>query len=357
MNSIQQPRSPSRRLRLALIAVAAWTIASLLVVAPSQAAKLFVIPTTDPGGPGASGPVARYDVAGPASIPTLDTTITDSTFDRPCCFVFSGSGELFVSNRGDGVSPGAGSIARILNPQGLPTPNGTIDSSAFSGPHWGVFRGDELLVAQRGAVNVLRIRFNAAGDAFVDGVITAGLSLDGPRGVAISPTGELFVALCCGLDGINRYVFDSAGNAAFNAVITGNGLNNPNDIAFSPSGELFAANAFGDSVSRFRFDASGNVIPNGQITGGTLHGPIGLDFSPWGELFVGNGFPPSGVSRWTFDSAGTATFNGFFSTPPEALIDVEFGPQPTPQAQRPGKGCGDKNHVHKREDACRKPPR
>jgi DNA-binding beta-propeller fold protein YncE len=329
-------------------------LASLTIAAPSQGAKLFVVPTIDPGGPGASGPVFRYDVAGASSSPTLDRTITDATFDRPCCFAFSSSSELFVSNRGDGVSSGAGSITRILDPRGTAASNGTITSAAFSGPHWGVFRLGELFVAQRGANNVLRFSFGAGGAASLNGVISAGLLPNGPRGVAIGPTGELFVAQCCGHDRINRYLVDTAGTAVPNGAIAGNGLNNPNDIAFSPSYELFAANAFANSISRFTFDAGGNASPNGQITGPTLSGPAGLDFSPWGELFVGNAFPPSAVSRWTFDGAGTASFNGSFSTPPDALIDVEFAPEPGAPASRPGKGCGDTNHAHERADQCKR---
>jgi hypothetical protein len=355
MASVQQSESPSRRSRLTLVALALAMLTSLTAAGASQAAKLFVVPTIDPGGPGASGPIFRYDVAGASSTPTLDTTITDPTFDRPCCFTFGSTGELFVSNRGDGVSPGAGSITRILNPQGAPVANGAITSPSFSGPHWAAFRQSELFVAQRGANNVLRFVFDPSGAASLSDIISAGLLPNGPRGVAFSESGELFVAQCCGWDRINRYRFDSAGNAIPNGVITGNGLDNPNDIAFSPSGELFAPNAFNNSISRFTFDAAGTALPNGQITGPTLSGPAGLDFSPWGELFVGNAFPPSAVSRWTFDAAGNATFNGSFSTPPDALIDVEFAPQPATQPVKPGKGCGDKNHVHERKAECKHP--
>jgi hypothetical protein len=352
---IPQPRR-CRRLLLTLIAVA-WAIASLMVAQPSQAAKLFAVPSNDPGGPGGAFLVLRYDIPGPAAGATLDSAIVDPTFDQPCCFAFSPSGEMFVTNRGDVLAPGEGSITRFLDPTGTPSQNGTITSPSFNAPHWGAFRQGELLVAQRGFVNVLRIEFNSAGQATVDGAINEGLVLDGPRGVAVNSAGELFVALCCGLDSINRYVFDSAGNATLAEVISGNGLNDPNDIAFSPSGELFAANAFGDSVSRFRFDASGNVIPNGQLTSPTFHGPVGLAFSPWGELFVGNNFSSSGVSRFTFDPSGTATFNGFFPTPDVGLVDIEFAPQPAAQQpSKPGKGCGDKNHIHQGQGACKKPP-
>ena len=54
-----------------------------------------------------------------------------------------------------------------------------------------------------------------------------------------------------------------------------------------------------------------------------------MAFSPWGELFVGNTFAPGGISRWTFDSAGAARFNGSFSTPSNVVIDIQFAPEPS----------------------------
>lgn len=198
-----------------------------------DSAKLFVMAAQDAGGLGESGPVLRYDVTA-SSAPTLDRTIDDPSFFRPCCFAFTGSGEMFVVNRGDPF------------------------------------------------------------------VLSSGY--------------------------ISGFVFDSAGNATPHGVISGGGLANPQDLVFSKSGELFVANANANSISRFRFDAAGNATPNGQITGAALHGPAGIDFSPWGELFVGNAFSPGGVSRWTFDSGGTARFNGSFTTPSNVVIDVQFGP-------------------------------
>jgi hypothetical protein len=335
MDSMHQ-RLRSRRLWRPFVALAAGMFVLAACVpgavpggegSPGGPAKLFVMLSADSSGTGTSGPVARYDVRGPASSPTLETTISDPSFFRPCCFAFPTGNEMFVINRGDGLSSGTtGYISRILNPLHTPRPNGAIASPDFSGPHWATFRGGELFVAQRGGSNVLRFVFDQHGVAIPNGAITAGLCCTAPRGVTFSPSGELFVTQCCGVDTINRYVFDSAGNAIPNGVITAGGLSNPQDLAFSRSGELFVANAVGDSVSRFTFDASGNASPNGLITDPTLSGPAGLDISPWGELFVGSTFPPGGVSRWTFDSAGTATFNGSFSTPSNVVIDIQFGP-------------------------------
>lgn len=332
MNSNRYSIRPSRLGIAAFAAVALMTGfvsagASDAARPSSHSAKLFVMAAQDSGGLGESGPVLRYDVAGPGSSPTLERTINDPSFFRPCCFAFTRSGEMFVVNRGDPFVLSSGYISRILNPSRTPVANGTIALRAFNVPHWAAFRQGELFVAQLGNTNVLRLRFDRRGIASPNGAITAGLCCHAPRGVAFSSTGELFVTQCCGVNTVNRFVFDSAGNATPNGVISGGGLSNPQDLAFSRSGELFVANANANSISRFKFDGAGNATANGQVTGAALHGPAGMAFSPWGELFVGNAFSPGGVSRWTFNSAGTATFNGSFTTPSNVVIDVQFGPR------------------------------
>jgi len=328
MRLIQESPAGSRWLLGIAMVAAATVVLGLTAAVPGRAATLFVMLANDKGDRGPSGPVARFSIDGPQSIPVLERMITDPSFDLPCCLAFSGSGELFVSNRGDGKSPGAGSITRILRPDGIPVANGVIDSPSISGPHWATFGGGNLFVAQRGGGDVLRFTFDAQGVASLADTISEGLFFDIPRGVAVSASGELFVTQCCGFDMINRYLFDSGGNAVPNGVITGNGLNNPHDMAFSRSGELFVANAFGNSVSRFTFDGAGNASPNGVITGNVFHTPVGLDISPWGELFVGNADPPGGVSRWTFDGSGAARFNGTLSTPSPVVLDIQFSRQP-----------------------------
>jgi hypothetical protein len=328
MRLIQESPAWSRRLLRIAVVAAATVVLSLAAAAPGRAAKLFVMLADDKGDRGPSGPIARFAIDGPQSRPVLERTITDPSFDLPCCLAFSGSGELFVSNRGDGKSAGAGSITRILRPDGIPVANGVIDSPSISGPHWATFGAEDLFVAQRGGGDVLRFTFDAQGVASLADTISEGLFFDIPRGVAVSARGELFVTQCCGLDAINRYLFDAGGNAVPNGVITGNGLNNPQELAFSRSGELFVANAFGNSVSRFTFDSAGKASPNGVITGEVFHTPVSLDISPWGELFVGNADPPGGVSRWTFEGSGAARSNGTFSTPSNVVLDIQFSRPP-----------------------------
>jgi len=291
--------------------------------APSAGtAKLFVVSAQ---GEQSTNQVFRYELEGPSSTPVLAFTLTHPSFDRPCCLAFRETGEMFVVNRG-APSPGNfGSISRFSDPGGLPTHNATMGASSFSGPHFATFIAGELFVAQRFASNVLRFKFDSTGFPVSNGAITAGLGNTAPRGVIAHPaTGELFVTECCGINEINRYVFDALGNAVPNGVIAGGGLNNPHDMAFSARGELFVANANGNNVSRFVFDAVGNSFPNGQIAGNGLNTPTGLDFSPWGELFVANQGAPV-VARWLFDASFNAVPNGSFSTA-VSLGDLQFLP-------------------------------
>jgi len=271
------------------VAIAGVLVAGLATAVPSEAAKarpqaaatLFVLAAQDSGGLGTSGPVLRYQVRGPTRTPTLERTIDDPSFFRPCCFAFTRSGEMLVVNRGDPFSPQSGYISRILDPQGNPSPHGAIAFRDFSVPHWAAFRHGQLFVAQLGASNVLRLRFNRRDIAFPAGGVTGGgLCCTAPRGVAFSSSGELFVTQCCNVSTINRFTFDGAGNAVPNGIITGNGLSNPRDLAFNRTGELFVANARGNSISRFKSDTVGNAKANGQITSAALSGPAGVDFSP-----------------------------------------------------------------------------
>jgi hypothetical protein len=66
--------------------------------------------------------------------------------------------------------------------------------------------------------------------------------------------------------------------------------------------------------------------------------------------------------------ASSAVRHAAHVTPIEQMVGISSAPKatsnggsethnPTFDQYRPGKGCGDKNHIHSRENECKKPPK
>jgi len=160
-------------------------------------------------------------------------------------------------------------------------------------------------------------------------------ALDDPLGLAVSSTGELFVAnrhrnAIDGGSTIARFRFDGTTYVP-NGVISGNGLNGTQFLTFCPSGELIASNITG-TLSRFVFRDDGTAVPNGTISTQFIgwpadHGspsPGGLACSLDGELFLLTGQPE--VFRYRINPpTGPASPNGSFPVPGAyALYDAKF---------------------------------
>ncbi len=272
--------------------------------------------------------VYRYDV-GESGSPTLETTITDPSLDRPYGVAINSSGELFVVNRGNG-SGGGGNVSRFLDPTGTATPNGVI-SGSFNLPHGAEFIGDELFVVNSFANNVLRFQVTGSG-ASANGNISTSLTGGTPRGVLFNPfRNELLVTECCGINEVNRYSLDG-GSLNFIGSITGGGLSNSHGMAINAQGDLFVANAGANTISQFSFDAAGVATSQAIISGNGLAVPLDLAFSPTGELFVTSASSTT-ISRFTFDPSGNALANGTFNAPSITAELVFFNeasiPEPT----------------------------
>lgn len=104
--------------------------------------------------------------------------------------------------------------------------------------------------------------------------------------------------------GVRRYDVAGTGGAAN----LGNGIaaamvSDPAGLALSPTGELFVGNRHGNaspsSMSRFNYDSNSDTyIANGTVSGNSLFGTHGIVFSNAGELFATNVNGP--VSRFTY---------------------------------------------------------
>lgn len=89
--------------------------------------------------------------------------------------------------------------------------------------------------------------------------------MSGPHNMLWAPWGELLVGSFNSGGVVSRFRFDAAGNAIPNGVITGNGINAPGSLAFLDNGDLIIFNAGASTASRFRFDAAHQAIANGTL--------------------------------------------------------------------------------------------
>ena len=121
-------------------------------------------------------------------------------------------------------------------------------------------------------------------------------------------------------------------------------------------GSVYVTNNLDDTVSQYDVGAGGALQPKTPPTVAAGSNPDGVAVSPdGGSVYVANFF--DGVSQYDVDAGGALS--------PKSPATVVAGGGPrwvavTPsltQPVRPGRGCGDKNHVHEREADCKRPPR
>ena len=138
----------------------------------------------------------------------------------------------------------------------------------------------ELLVASRN--NNAILRFNAStGDYLGPLVGPASSNLSGPHGLAIGPSGDLFVSNAN--NRIQRFAYPSG---AFLSTFASTGsLNNPKGILFLPDGHLLVANYGSDRLKRYH-GSTGAYLGNWQITSIDFNGPWCLRLGPDGHVYV-----------------------------------------------------------------------
>jgi DNA-binding beta-propeller fold protein YncE len=134
-------------------------------------------------------------------------------------------------------------------------------------------------------------------------------------------------------------------------------------VAVSPDGgSVYVTNILGPpepgTISQYDVGADGALVPKSPpAVADTGSFPGGLAVSAdGGSVYVLNGGSDD-VSQYTVSAGGALVPK----IPPRVAAGLDpAGVAVTPastQPSRPGKGCGDKNHVHERRGDCRKPPR
>ncbi len=289
----------------------------LACAAFAQAAYLFV------GEDNASDGVAvhRWVISGPSDKMGSDHVRFPSA--RPSGFAFSSAVSANEFFMGTTSSSDGADIARCTNAFS-PTPSfdqdGPISSTEFGSPILSLANvpgSSDLYVAGAGhgrGQHLARITPTVRGARVVYQLDLAPVA---PRGITVSPGGEIFVS--DGVGTIYRYI-DTGASFKPNGSFTGGDMYGPHGLAFRKH-ELFVANRGGNSVSRFTFssnDTGSTAIVGALITGNELAGAVGLAVAPWGELFVANAGSTTPdmyvVSRFTFagGEGSLASPNGTF---------------------------------------------
>jgi uncharacterized protein (TIGR03437 family) len=209
---------------------------------------------------------------------------------------FAGNGVFSYS--GDG---GAATSAQLNTPMGVAVGNSSLGSAA------NLYIADTANNVVRSVASgvISNVAGNGTAGSSGDGNAATSAQLNGPQGLAVDSAGNLYIA-----DTQNHRVRKVAANGAISTVAgtgtAGSGgdggpaasaqLNLPFGVALDPSGNLYIAE-FGNNRIR-KVDANGNISTiagngvsgysgdSGQATGAQLSGPRGVAVDSAGNVYI-----------------------------------------------------------------------
>jgi sugar lactone lactonase YvrE len=159
----------------------------------------------------------------------------------------------------------------------------------------------EVWVANYGNNSLTELSATGAAISPAAGFTGGGVST--PEGIAVAPNGNVWVGNFGGGSANSASEFDPTGNAlSGSSGITGGGLNVGTYLAIDPAGNAWFANHSGNSLSEIS-PAGIPLSPSAGFTGGGLSGPYGIAVDAAGNLWAAN-FGPGTISE--FSPAGTA---------------------------------------------------
>lgn len=220
-------------------------------------------------------------------VPIRVITGTNTHLGQAIGLAIDATGRLYVSTGGDTIMIYAAGATGNVAPVAMIAGSNT----SLSGPYAIAFDATGRLYV----ANVLTSRItiyaqNASGNmAPVDTIVGASTQLNGPVGLGFDAGRRLYVSNANGTSPNHRitvYGAGASGNASPIAIIMGanTGLDQPVGIAVEPSGKLYVASAaFGShqyKVTVYAAGANGNVAPTATIAGPTtaLSAPVSLSF-------------------------------------------------------------------------------
>jgi hypothetical protein len=291
-----------------LLANPAPSPARVAVVTAYRGKTSFAAPTASPA-PAPATP-SSWGSAGAAPPPSPSAATIPST-SRGFLFVANAAANS-VTEYAVGAAGDASPIATIAGPNtGLDHPVGVaVDPSG----HLFVTNWDAASVTE----SVTEYQQNATGDATPIATIAGpNTGLNGPTGVAVDSSGHLLVANAAPTSltdstaySVTEYQQNATGDASPIATIAGphTGLGIPGDLAVDSSGRLLVANEGASSVTEYQQNATGDATPVATIAGPHtgLVTPIGVAVDSSGHLFATSPGADS-VNEYQQNAAGDAS--------------------------------------------------
>ena len=148
-----------------------------------------------------------------------------------------------------------------------------------------------VVVANGGSGTVTDYPISPTGNVAPLFTLGQGNKLSGPSGVAVDPTGRVYVANSANST-ISEFAPGVTSSAGADVTITGSntGLSNPTGIALDAAGRIYVTSQTSATVSVFAAGASGNAAPIATISGTNtgLSGPASATVNSAGDLWVVN---------------------------------------------------------------------
>jgi streptogramin lyase len=159
--------------------------------------------------------------------------------------------------------------------------------------------GNNVFVADLGTNSV--DQFNGTTGAFINQIVAPGEGgLNQPHSIVFDSNSDLFVS-SFNSNGVIEYKI-TGGSSSVVQTFSAAGLSNPTGLALDSGGDLYVASSGNKSI--LKFDATTGALI-GTFSNNALNQPAGLTLAPNGTLFVANFSANSGAGNiLQFDAAG-----------------------------------------------------
>ena len=233
--------------------------------------------------------------------------------DYNSAMALDAKGNLYLANHVSGYSVKVAAIS-VFAPGRLVASRTIPETSATLPQYLAVDAAGNIFVNEN---NQDVKEFTLAGGATASRTLSTSTSptgIDGPYGLAVDKSGNLYVANSGGSIGVSVYApgTSTTPSATFNA-----GMNQPLWPAFDTAGNLYVANTGGTNVTQYKPPFTASSTPAKTFgSSASISGPAAISVDPFGNVYVVNGgtssvveFSPAGSVVRTITGLGLSGTN------------------------------------------------